>query len=113
MSIVCLNVVPILETPIVLVEEPLPVISAHLSVPNAPHVEPDFIEAGPCPPQSMSISPSLDEDTNPLPPSNKSPESSLVTVVVVVSVVVVSVVVEPCPSFCVSITIVSTMSITT
>ena len=102
-----------LATPIVLVVDPPPVISAHLSVPNALHVDPVGIDAGPCPPQSMSISPSLDEVTNPLPPSNKSPESSLVTVVVVVSVVVVSVVVEPCPSFCVSITIVSTMSITT
>ena len=33
-SIVCLNVVPILGTPIVDVELPLPVIDAHLSVPN-------------------------------------------------------------------------------
>ena len=98
-SIVCLNVVPILGTPIVDVVLPLPVIDAHLSVPSAPHPVPLGIEAGPSPPQSESISPSLVEATNPLSPSRISPESVLVTVTVVVSTTVTVVVKVPCPSF--------------
>ena len=103
--IVFLNVVPIPSTPITLVLLPLPVISAHLSVPKSPHVEPEGIEAGPCPPQSKSISPSLLEETNPEPEESISPESLLVTVVVVVTEVVVSIVVMPVESVKLSVTI--------
>ena len=108
-----MNVVPIPATPIVLVLEPLPVISAHLSVPRSPQVDPVGIEAGPCPPQSTSISPSLDDDTNPLSLSNMSPLSSFVVVVVVVVTVVVSISVIPVESLLDSvITSVSINSIT-
>ena len=104
MSIVCMNVVPVLGTPCVLVKLPPPVICAHPSVPKSPHVDPLGILAGPWPPQSRSMSPSNLVPTKSLSPSRISPESSFVIVVVVVVVVIVSIVVVPVASVSVSIT---------
>ena len=63
MSTVLIKVVPIPSTPIVDVLLPLPVICAHLSVPRPKQLLPDGILAGPWPPQSESMSPSLVELT--------------------------------------------------
>jgi len=92
-----------------LVLSPDPVICAHLSSPNCPHVDPVGMLAGPWPPQSKTIEPSFEVATYPLSLSRISPESSLVTVLVVVVVSVVVVTVYPSASYSIVSVIVSSI----